>query len=230
MSLRLKLTIPLALLLTSMGWWENYVSRNSRLNWLSWLGRMKDRLQRSRYKISILTSVLKCVVCLFCMIIIGGSKHSTGNLFDLSNPFEIYMNASALNFEQNRIEKSQYANYVVMMLICLIFATFLGYQCAKLACKVKMDWFAYAMPVTSVAPLTVAIVIAFCETRKRHICYFASWIPDKLFWNCDYGSDFLTNLVLDRFGWAWILWLLSYFWVISHIFSQKIGRLNRTDT
>lgn len=230
MSLKLKITIPLGLLLTSLGWWENYVSRNSRLKWLAWLGRTKDRLQRSRYKISIIASVIKCLICLFCMVIIGSYNHSMQSILDLSNPFEIYMNSSTREMEKSEIDKSQYANYVFMMLVCLILSTFLCYQCAKFACKVKMDWFSYAIPTTIIAPICVSVVLGVCEARRSDLCYFSTWIPDKLFWNCEYGSNILNNLVLGRFGWGWILWLISYLWIISHIFTQKIARLNRTDT
>lgn len=206
------------------------MSRNSSLNFLSWLGRIKDRIQRCRYKLCMVSSLIKCIISLFCMLIIGGATHSLKNIVNLSNPFEIYMNITSVEWIEHQKDNSQYANYVWMMCIGLILSSCLCYECAKFACKVKMDWFSYALPVASIAPMCVILLLASCEMRNRQLCYFSTWIPDKLFWNCGYGSNVIYDLLIHRCAWAWLFWIVSYIWIISHIFTQKIGRLNRTDT
>ncbi len=60
-------------------------------------------------------------------------------------------------------------------------------------------------------------------------CYFSDWMPESTFWNCEYGSV-VQGLLLDKMGWAIMLWFSSYLWLVYHVFAQKPARLSRTDT
>ena len=52
-------TVPVAIFLVSAGWWENYVDRKSPISFIKNLGRIKDRLKKTRYFVYSFISILK---------------------------------------------------------------------------------------------------------------------------------------------------------------------------
>ena len=55
-------TVPVAIFLVSAGWWENYVDRKSPIGVIKNLGRIKDRLKKTRYFVYSFISILKMLV------------------------------------------------------------------------------------------------------------------------------------------------------------------------
>ena len=55
-------TVPVAIFLTSAGWWENYVDRRSPIGPIKKLGRVKDRLKKTRYFTYAFISILKILI------------------------------------------------------------------------------------------------------------------------------------------------------------------------
>lgn len=62
-------TVPVSVFLVSAGWWENYVDRRSPLRPVKELGRLKDRLKKTRYFTYAFVSVWKMVLFLSCMLL-----------------------------------------------------------------------------------------------------------------------------------------------------------------
>jgi chitin synthase len=62
-------TIPLAIFLVSAGWWENYVDRRSPLAPIKQLGKIKDRLKRTRYFVYSFISVWKMMLFFSAMLL-----------------------------------------------------------------------------------------------------------------------------------------------------------------
>uniref|UniRef100_A0A915IW56 Transmembrane protein n=1 Tax=Romanomermis culicivorax TaxID=13658 RepID=A0A915IW56_ROMCU len=231
LSLELRITIPVALVLTSLLWWENFVSRASMSGILSNLGRFKDRLRRCRYKLMLISVPCKCLASLVCMCVFGIRTHSSFHLFDLNNPFEIYsMNKTGPNVDLVKLAKSEQSNHAMWLCISFLLFSWVCFELAKFACKVKMDWFSVAMPLVLSMPVALTVLVSFCEEKRQQSCYRVPWIDEKLFWFCGYGRNVSDGLLLEHMGWIWPFWFFSYLWVVSHVFTQKIGRLNRSDT
>ncbi|VDP06157.1 unnamed protein product [Soboliphyme baturini] len=222
-----KYLLGISLILTSLRWWENFVTCST-LPCLGTLYDLKERLQKCRYKCYVLISVWKCVLSLFCMILSGGSKCRVKVLFDLNNPFSQLQNIT-MEVGMPTASRNHYTQSVVLLCVSLVLCSWLCYMMARFACKVGMDRFGYAVPVASVIPTAIVVIIGLCETKRNRSCAFAYWLNDKLFWNCDFKGIF-SGLVIERAGWGWIFWFTSYLWTVSHLFTQKSGRLNRTDT
>lgn len=225
-----RILLPIALLLSSLSFWENYVNRSSGPSFLVRLARLRDQLQRVRYKTQIALTFWKCLLSLFFMIVCGGARHSVGALFDLTSPFSKWSNSTFKADTPLEIrEQDEFSYNVWLLFLTLVFSTFLCYQCARFACKVRMDRFSYALPTVAILPLTTILILSFCEARRFQTCYFAAWIPERLFWRCDYGN--VANGLFERkAAWIWILWFISYVGLIGHIFRDSSGRLNKTDT
>lgn len=225
-----RILLPISILLSSLTFWENYVDKSKGPFILIQLADLRDRLQHVRYKTQIALTVWKCLLSLFFMIICGGARHSISALFDLTSPFSKWSNSTFTGKVPVEVrEQDEFSYNVWLLFLTLIFSTFLCYQCARFACKVKMNRFGYALPTVAVLPLTTILIFSFCEARRYQTCYFAHWIPERLFWRCDYES-IVNGLVEGRSAWAWILWLISYIALIRHVFDDVPGRLNRTDT
>lgn len=62
--------IPVALIFISCGWWENFVSEDSRVNIIRNLGKTKKRFDNSRYFSYLILSVWKCLLFLITVIVI----------------------------------------------------------------------------------------------------------------------------------------------------------------
>lgn len=62
--------IPIAIFLTSLGWWENYISRHSPIPFIKNLGKVKDHFEASRYFSYMFISVWKCVCFFVCALFI----------------------------------------------------------------------------------------------------------------------------------------------------------------
>ena len=74
--------IPIAVFLTSAGWWENYVDRRSPLAPVRQLGRVKDRLKKTRYYVYFFISVWKILLFFSSMLLfLHLNGHSIGPLF-----------------------------------------------------------------------------------------------------------------------------------------------------
>lgn len=62
--------IPIAVFLTSLGWWENYISRHSPIPFIKMLGKIKENYDITRYFSYIFISVWKCVCFFLCTLFI----------------------------------------------------------------------------------------------------------------------------------------------------------------
>lgn len=82
--------IPVAVILISFGWWENYVSEKSPIPFISNLGKIKKEFDNKTYFIYSLVAPMKCITFFVTVIVIiwieDGHLHS---LFDhLSHIFD----------------------------------------------------------------------------------------------------------------------------------------------
>lgn len=107
-------------------------------------------------------------------------------------------------------------------------AAYMCYITGKYTCKVKIQTFSYAVPVTLAVPFTISILITFCGMKNEDVCFAEYVIPKYLYWVCPadyYFTDFLAN----DLSWVWIFWFLSQVWITAHIWTPKCDRLAPTE-
>ena len=79
--------IPIALFLTSIVWWENFLDKKSPFGFISRLAAHTERLYRTRYRIYMFLSPIKCLVMLGAMIGLTSINIRVQTLIDSANFF-----------------------------------------------------------------------------------------------------------------------------------------------
>ncbi|KAF4529725.1 hypothetical protein B566_EDAN015354 [Ephemera danica] len=237
--------LPLAVLLTSCGWWENYVTPHSSLGFIKSLGNVKERLKKTRYSICLLSSVWKMIITFLMMMLLwhvrGGKVEE---LFSLlvpafeDHPIYVYevrplMSTSNPGFWEEQPPESIYEViasiysplWVLLVQVC---AAYFTYITGKYACRIMIQGFSYAFPVTVTVPLTISLLVVFCGLKNSDPCAFHGVIPDYMFFRLP-PIYFLLEFLGQQYAWIWLAWLGSQVWISSHIWWPKCERLASTE-
>jgi len=241
-------TIPLAVFLTSFGWWENYVDKKAKLPGIKYLGEIKERLYlRSRYFTYMIVSVIKILVFLGVMLVTMSIRlnYNFSALFDLrtamsSHPINVTENRQVLpenllpDVSLHDVAPLQIitqipstGNSPLHVFLILTLTAYLCYIFGKFACKICIQGFSFAFPVNLTIPASICLLITACGIRTEDVCAFTS-MPGYMFWECENG-DILTGFLKDDYAWVWLLWLLSQTWITLHIWTPKCERLASTE-
>lgn len=238
--------IPVAVVCVSCGWWENYVNKQSHLGVIKSMGRIKERLKRTRYFTYMFVCVWKMVVFFTMMLLITFFKgESVANVFSLlpaafnerrititevrslgtSTPVDLLAELNPTGDTEQDV-----AMYKTAMMVCFVqvLAAYLCYIFGKFACKIMIQGFSYAFPVNLTIPVTISLVIAACGLRKDDLCFFDGVIPNYLFFDSP-QLEFLNQFIFGQHAWVWLLWLLSQTWITLHIWTPKCERLATTE-
>ncbi|XP_077301033.1 hyaluronan synthase-like protein kkv isoform X2 [Arctopsyche grandis] len=238
--------IPVASVLISLGWWENYVSKFSPWGFMKILNRVKEELNYTRYFIYIFVSIWKMIAFLCSILLILQIQgEDVGEFFTL---FESGFGEHSIEVEEirtasggsvapdladitktgDKVEVIALYNTAVYVLLIQILAAYLCYIFGKFACKILIQGFSYAFPVNLTIPVTISFLIAACGIRNGDPCYFHDTIPDYLFFESP-GVYNLNAFISKEMSWMWLLWLLSQTWITLHIWTPKCERLASTE-
>ncbi|CAL1678462.1 unnamed protein product [Lasius platythorax] len=236
--------IPVALFLVSCGWWENYVSTQSRIGLIRTLGRVKKEMRLTRYFTYMLVSIWKIVAFFISTILILYMKgENVGHLFTmLSSAFGEHkitvtsVKTIAGNLpDLSEIVTGDITEVVnadfstpIYVLLLQIAGSYFAYVFGKFACKILIQGFSYAFPVNLTIPVSISLLIAACGLRNSDPCFFHGTIPDYLFYESP-PPNFLNDFVSKQYAWVWLLWLLSQTWITLHIWTPKCERLAATE-
>ncbi|XP_050718358.1 chitin synthase chs-2-like isoform X3 [Eriocheir sinensis] len=236
--------IPPAIFLTSFGWWENYVDKNSKFSTIKYFGRIKDRLWKTRYFCYMFVSLWKVLVFFTVMVLSMGTRLDNFTaVFDLSTAFDTHAinvtevrerlpgllvpdSSTVAPLELTHIIKSQKGTPIYVFLI-QVFTAWLCYIFGKFACKICIQGFSFAFPINLTIPVSLSLLITACGLRFDHACSFEV-IPSYLFWECKNG-DILNDFLNNDYAWVWLFWLLSQTWITLHIWTPKCERLASTE-
>lgn len=237
--------VPVAVFLASFRWWENYVDRRSPIRFVSRLAEMKDDLRKSRYFTYIFISCWKILVILCCML---GFMSLT-----LDNVLTVFRNFAS-GFRNHKIEVLQIRKQTlgdlpdlptaspldddvslvasewtpIFVAVIQVLSTLLCYVSAKFACKICIQGFSFAFPVSLTIPVSISLLIAACGIRTEDVCFFENYMPKYLFWRCPAG-EFFQEFITTQHAWIWLAWLLSQTWIAVHIWMPKCERLASTE-
>ncbi|XP_063977240.1 chitin synthase chs-2 isoform X2 [Diachasmimorpha longicaudata] len=237
--------IPASLVLVSCGWWENYVSMQSPIGLVRTLSRVKKDLRLTRYFTYLFVSLWKIIAFFISSLIILHAKGETvGHLFTMfgsafgehkitvtavrQNGFGAIPDISEFlpNGETETVDAD--LNSAIYVLLIQIFASYIAYIFGKFACKILIQGFSYAFPVSLTIPVLISLLIAACGLRNNDPCFFHGTIPDYLFYDAP-PPYFLNDFVSKQYAWVWLLWLLSQTWFTIHIWTPKCERLAATE-
>lgn len=88
---------------------------------------------------------------------------------------------------------------VALIQVC---AAHLCYVSSKFACKICIQGFSFAFPISLTIPVSISLLIASCGIRFEDVCFFDGWLPKYLFWKCPTGEffqvcDFSQNFLME---------------------------------
>ena len=209
------------------------------------LGRIKERLKKTRYYVYSFISIWKIVLffsTMFLFLYLNGVP--IGPMFsDFSDGFGQHKinvtrvlphsNLAPLDIPgggklQEVIQVDSWDMTPFKVLLIQICSAYLAYICGKFACKICIQGFSFAFPVNLTIPVVVSLLISACGLRGQDACFFKNTIPDYLYWECP-GVNFLDDFISNQHAWIWLVWLLSQTWVTLHIWSPQNERLASTE-
>ncbi|XP_035215199.1 chitin synthase chs-2-like isoform X2 [Stegodyphus dumicola] len=238
--------IPISMFLVSTRWWENYLDVKSPIAFIKKLSSVKEDLRKSRYFAYIFLSMWKILV-IFCAMfgflhltmdnasfIFRGFTSSFRSHPILIQPIRrtLALNilldvptASPLDEQVSIMSSAMTPIYVALI---QIMASLLCYVFGKFACKICIQGFSFAFPISLTIPVCISMLIAACGVRTEDMCFFEDILPKYLFWTCPQGN-FFQDFISSQYAWIWLLWLLSQTWVTVHIWTPKCERLASTE-
>jgi chitin synthase len=155
-------TVPVAIFLVSAGWWENYVDRRSPISPIKKLGRLKDRLKKTRYWTYLWVSISKILIFMAStMLFLHLNGVAVGNIFSKGqisaafNPHPINVTQmnhyggtgfgvlpdipGGANYLREIIEVRSHAATPIYVLLIHIISAYLAYVIGKFACKIVIQ-------------------------------------------------------------------------------------------
>ncbi|XP_038211591.1 chitin synthase chs-2 isoform X1 [Zerene cesonia] len=238
--------IPISALCISLGWWENYVTRQSPIGIIKSLGRMKEELNQTRYYtyrfVSVWKIILFSVCILMCIWMDGDNPAMFFQLFNegfgphniVVEEVQIQLGGTIIpdlanaTLTGDSVEVAAVYKSAFYVLLIQVFAAYFCYIFGKFACKILIQGFSYAFPINLVIPVVVNFLIAACGLRNGDTCIFHGTIPDYLFFESPPVFS-LSDFISRQMAWVWLLWLLSQTWISIHIWTPKAERLASTE-
>ncbi|XP_052098286.1 uncharacterized protein LOC127733063 [Mytilus californianus] len=202
--------LPVALVLISIGWWENYVSGEwtvfgkITIPFKQWRSILQD-VRETSY---VLVGPLKIGLCIFLS---GFLTNDSVLVLPATGDF----NATTSEFSSKAEEVGVSYSLMFIQLGSGIICTYL----AGLACKLHMQKAAFALPLTLAPPLTLVVVFLQCSYQflPAH-WHIGGWFCPKL--------D-LYSLLIPLIC-AVLLWL-SYSITVSHIWFPQCERMAKIE-
>lgn len=215
---------------------------------LRYLGGIKENLKSTRYFSYMFLTVWKVVVFFVSMlciewIFVGKVNH----LFDYfytsfgSHPYNVSeielpgestslfsLKAGTAYVVTQTETLMAWPNTAVSVFCIQVGTTLACFLAGKFACKIRIQGFSFAFPITLVVPTTITLLVTFCGLRMGNACMFTDAIPPHLFFECPDGG-YLLQVLSSQHAWAWIFWLLSQIWITAHNWTPKCGRLATTE-
>lgn len=116
-------------------------------------------------------------------------------------------------------------NAVIYALLLQVSAAYLCHIFGKFACKIKIQSFSYALPLSLAAPVTVCLATVLSQMRARDVCSLHGLVPDHLTLHA-LGQNLqqLAALSLEYALWLWPLWWLAQLWTCVHIWRPRNDR------
>ncbi|XP_043471803.1 chitin synthase chs-2-like [Leptopilina heterotoma] len=218
--------LPVALILSSLRWWPNYVSSEGKSE--SWLSKIKNDLEPTRFCLQGVTAIVRIIVFIMSALLIAYFKN-----YDLTQFFNGFLvkeysipvtnSAGTTVISLNKSSSVQF-NFLIIHAFSSVFA----YAFGKFACKTLMHKFGFALPLVLSTP-TINIILLFGYiSREKNTCAFHGFIPDYLFFDVPYLESF-EMIVSEWYLWLSIFLWISQVWITFHTWTSNCERLAKAE-
>ncbi|XP_071050361.1 chitin synthase chs-2-like [Onthophagus taurus] len=223
--------LPLAAVLISLGWWENYI-RNINIYKSTHFKDMiisSKTFPNSRYFTYCIVSLWKCILFFGTMCLIELSQY--GKIDHLFSSFKNAFDHHDIIIKNKNDDASNLVitnNYLtpIWVLTLSIIATYLTYIFGKFACKINIQRISYATPLHLSGVVTVLGILGLSiEYTNNNNCAYSSIIPSYLFFNDSINYE-AQDIWLIFMG---LLLLASFILVTFHIRAPQNESLASTE-
>ncbi|XP_065308275.2 chitin synthase chs-2-like isoform X3 [Dermacentor albipictus] len=229
--------LAVALLLSSCAWWQCFADENSPVFRLARLRSLKRDLDKCSVFVSLVLVPWRMLLTFATMLALAGS--SLDGAADVIGKFHESFQAHEFPLLRARtdvdsglqLEELVGTNYVIWTprLVPVAVgavhaaASYVTYRACVFACRIKIQGFSMALPLTLSGPVTMLVLAATCAQRRLQPCLLSGVLPSYVFLNC-YGGTFM-QLFAEEHAWVWIAWLLSLGCVTAHVWKSKGQRM-----
>ncbi|CAH0556147.1 unnamed protein product [Brassicogethes aeneus] len=236
-------TITASVLLISVGWWENFVSKES--PYFKKFTTSRLVLENKTYFMYLFLAPMKCLAFFItaCVILVI-QDGDIGFLFRMDDAFSSHniniteiipiVGSSSIHLEDaistgyNFYTTTNVMTPIWVWLINIL-ATYLCYAFGKFSCKILMQSFCFAFPINLTVPVVIAALIGMSGEYNVDVCAYRNIIPEYLFFNTP-SIYFLSEFIGSQYSWIWVLWLFSQSWITIHIWYPHVDdKLARTE-
>lgn len=211
------LTLPVSVILISFQWWDNYVGLQPGSRLCRKLMKLKKSLQKTRTRTYLVINLWKILVNLVLFIfIIGNWKLDCFRVL-----FYMRTSADRCLLEQIVLTNSGKNLEPLINSLVNVIATFLCYQCVKIACKVLCQVPCFVLPLSLLPFLSILAIpaINLGKFQWTNISESFSWSSTNS-WN-----EYMQCVVIQEHLPIGILWIISLLLLANQIFSTRTERL-----
>ncbi|XP_027196350.2 chitin synthase chs-2-like [Dermatophagoides pteronyssinus] len=237
--------IPIAMILVSFEWWENYTVPDAMKKFSMFLSDAKSDLTKSRYFVFAIISPWKILV-IFALMILNehydnGSDMTSRMFKNFTDAFQsdiVSVIRDKKNFDGHvLLDTDQHELHVdtalwpVWILLAQVFITYLAYAFAKFTCKVCFQSISFAIPLCLTVPCTVSVLWALNSIALQDKCKLVSIFHpfQYLFWNEEETRIFQFSLYNSVIAFIWILSFVNQVLNTLHIWRETSERLASTE-
>lgn len=235
-----KALLPVALALTSIGWWENYVSENTTFVVLGESIRsLKKDINRCRVILTTVSSFWSLIATLAYITVYFALRNQecVEVLYFQRAEAPGCFGANSTNVMTSAQIDVQMGENPFWIAIVQVLSAGLCYTFVKTACKIMLQHISFSLPLVLVTPVTFLILAGLCFQWHSVVDYFydLSIMPSLLFWHCDASRgnssfvDFTASYTSDYYMPIVVAWWLSLVWLTWHVWKPKMERLAKTE-
>ncbi|XP_048522963.1 chitin synthase chs-2 [Dendroctonus ponderosae] len=237
--------IPVSTILISFGWWENFISETSAIEFVRNMAKSRKSFPNSKYFSYAIISILKC--CIFFATTVASLYIREGTIGYMFNNFtatfgnhrmmvtEVIPTISGISngvddAVSSGVTQPIYSDITLQLsiwFVCIATA-YICYAFAKFSCKIMIQGASFAFPIGLVVPVLITGLVIFCGYFAKDECAFHGSIPSYLFFNAP-PLTYLNDFIGHQYAWVWLLWLVSQIWITRHIWSNKNSKLATTE-
>ena len=213
-------SVPLSLILISLGYWENYVDlapyKGKKMRNLGLILRVRRRIRQDfGVRLRLITSFWKMVVA-FLMTMAFVPIHEKVTLKKLFS-----LDTSGCDGTISHDDISSLELDWVWVWLIHVGSALVCYFGARTAAKIHVQSISYALPLVLATPLAMLFLGLGCSFWDEDPCKYVPGLPSYVFFRCQAdGYDWMELQI-----WLIMVWAPSQFWLTWHIWRQKNKRL-----
>ena len=238
----------IAIIFISIGWWENFVDKNSKSQFLDKLFLIKRDFEKNRYFTLFIISIWKITVSfggmLLIFYIVEGSSMVKNLFMNFQDSFGNHTielksdknHQGTLMIDSLNLQIDSFNLTCIWLIVTQIISSYLCYAFSKFACKICIQALGFAFPISLVVPVTISLISLIIDIRYQNICLLTSYYQpfQYIFWNGQKGVTLYddSQFEFDAEFWLYLWWgicFLSQIWICNYIWYKPSERLASTE-